>query len=253
MFGSRILVLAPHPDDEVAGCCAAIERARARGSSVAVLFLTTGVPSPQHLWSWDRSRHPSLVERRRREARQVCAELRVEIAHFSDVAARNLKDELRTCRDLVARLCRSNRTDVLWVPAYEGGHPDHDVASFMASTLRQDVKVWEFSEYNFCGRRVRSNEFFSRTGKEIDLALSEEERRFKQLLLATYASERGNLNYLQTGRETFRRLDEYDYSRPPHPGTLFYRRFAWAAFHPRVNQVRPAEVSAAIAEFQARS
>jgi hypothetical protein len=34
---------------------------------------------------------------------------------------------------------------------------------------------------------------------------------------------------------------------------LFYRRYGWAAFHPRVNEVRPEEVLQAIAEFQARA
>ena len=252
MLGSRILVLAPHPDDEVAGCCAAIRRARAQGSSVSVHFLTTGVPSPQRLWPWDRSRHPARVERRRQEARQVCAKLGAEVARFSSVDARELKNELRTAGDLIIEQSAACGADTLWVPAYEGGHPDHDVTNFIASTLRKDLPVWEYSEYNFYGGRVRSNEFFSRTGKEMELNLSGEERRFKKMLLEMYVSERGNLSYLRTEREMFRPLAGYDYSRPPHPGTLFYRRFAWAAFHPRVNHVRPGEVSRAIAEFRAQ-
>jgi len=253
MFGSRILLLAPHPDDEVAGCCAAIRRARAHGSSVSVLFLTTGVPAPQRLWPWDRARHPARVDRRRQEACQVCAALGAEIADFSPVAARDLKNDLAAARNLIIEQSAACRADTLWVPAYEGGHPDHDLANFIASTLRQDLPVWEYSEYNFYGSRVRSNEFFSPTGKEIELKLSDEERRFKKMLLEMYASERGNLNYLRMEREVFRPLASYDYSRPPHPGTLFYRRFAWAAFHPRVSHVRPAEVSRAIAEFRAQT
>jgi len=252
MFGSRILLLAPHPDDEVAGCCAAILRARAHGSSVSVLFLTTGVPSPQRLWPWDRPRYPARVDRRRQEARQVCAALGAEIACFSTVAARDLKHDLAGARNLIVEQSASCRADTLWVPAYEGGHPDHDLANFIASTLRENLPVWEYSEYNFYGSRVRSNEFLSRTGGEIELKLSDEERRFKKMLLEMYASERGSLNYLRTEREVFRPLAGYDYSRPPHQGTLFYRRFAWAAFHPRVNHVRPAEVSRAIAEFRAQ-
>ena len=252
MFGSRILLLAPHPDDEVAGCCAAIRRARAQHSSVSVLFLTTGVPSPQRLWPWDRTRHPARVDRRRQEARRVCAELGVEIAGFSSVAARDLKDELRASRNLIVENLAAYRADTLWVPAYEGGHPDHDLANFLASTLREGLAVWEYSAYNFSGGRVRSNEFISRTGEEKELTLSDEERRLKKTLLAMYASERGNLGYLRTDREVFRPLANYDYSRPPHQGTLFYRRFAWAAFHPRVNHVRPAEVSRAIAAFRAQ-
>jgi LmbE family N-acetylglucosaminyl deacetylase len=252
MFGSRILLLAPHPDDEVAGCCAAIGRARAHGASVSVVFLTTGVPSPQRLWPWDRAGHAARVDRRRQEARQVCAELGVEVAHFSLVAARDLKDQLGAAHDLILQKSAAWRADRLWAPAYEGGHPDHDLANFVASTLRKDVAVWEYSEYNFYEGRVRANEFFARTGEEKELILSEEEQRFKKALLAMYASERGNLSYLRAEREMFRPLADYDYTRPPHPGTLFYRRFAWAGFHPRVNHVRPAEVARAIAEFRAQ-
>jgi LmbE family N-acetylglucosaminyl deacetylase len=252
MFGSRILLLAPHPDDEVAGCCAAIGRARAQGSSVFVLFLTTGVPSPQRHWPWNRARHPARVDRRRREARRVCGELGVEVVHFSPVASRELKDYLGAARDLVMQQSAACRADTLWAPAYEGGHPDHDVANFVASTLRNNVAVWEYAEYNLYGGRVRTNEFFARTGEEQELILSEEEQRFKKALLTMYASERGNLGYLRAEREMFRPLADYDYSGPPHPGVLFYRRFAWAAFHPRVNQVRPSEVARAIAEFGAQ-
>jgi LmbE family N-acetylglucosaminyl deacetylase len=186
------------------------------------------------------------------EARRVCAALGAEIGWFSPVPARELKSGLSNVRELILKQISERRAGVLWVPAYEGGHPDHDAANFIASTLRETVPVWEYSEYNFAGNRVCSNEFFSATGRELELTLSDEERHFKKELLAMYGSERGNLNYLRTEREVFRPLPDYDYSRPPHPGTLFYRRFAWAAFHPRVNQVRPAEVSRAIAEFRAR-
>lgn len=251
MFGSRILLLAPHPDDELAGCCAAIGRAHAQGSAVSLAFLTTGIPAPQRFRLWQRSGHPARVERRRNEARQVAAKLGADIAHFSDVAARQLKDGIGVAREVILKLCAAREADMLWVPAYEGGHPDHDVANFVASTLPGEVPIWEFSEYNFCGGRVHSNDFVAARGKEIELKLSGEEQRLKAALLGMYASERGNLSYLRTEREAFRPLAAYDYSRPPHPGTLFYRRYAWAAFHPRVNQVRPEEVSGAIAGFRA--
>lgn len=252
MFGSRILLLAPHPDDELAGCCAAIGRARAQGALVSIAFLTTGVPPRERLWPWERPGHPARVERRRAEARQVCAELGADIAHFSGTDSRHLKDEIDAAGELSMQLVATRHVDTLWAPAYEGGHPDHDVASFVASTFRNGLPVWEFSEYSFCGGRIRSNEFLVPGGDEIEIKLTEDERRLKRKLLAMYASERGNLKYLKTEREVFRPLAEYDYSKPPHPGTLFYRRFAWAAFHPRVNEVRPEEVSRAIAEFLAK-
>ena len=86
MFAARILILAPHPDDEVVGCCAAIGRARAAGARVFVLTLTTGVPERALLWPWQRPGHPLRVERRRAEAaawssaKKEAAERRLEIA-----------------------------------------------------------------------------------------------------------------------------------------------------------------------------
>src|SRR5690349_16650698 len=46
----RILVLAPHPDDEIVACGIAALRARAAGARVFVLYLTTGVPAREALW-----------------------------------------------------------------------------------------------------------------------------------------------------------------------------------------------------------
>ena len=53
-------------------------------------------------------------------------------------------------------------------------------------------------------------------------------------------------------REALRPLARHDYSRPPHPGRLFYERHQWVPFrHPRVDFTPPAAVLAAIARFQA--
>ena len=41
MFGKRILVLAPHPDDEVVGACAAVGRAQRAGARVFVVRTQT--------------------------------------------------------------------------------------------------------------------------------------------------------------------------------------------------------------------
>jgi LmbE family N-acetylglucosaminyl deacetylase len=250
MFASRILLLAAHPDDEVVGCCAAIGRARTQGASIGILFLTTGIPAREHLWPWERSRYSDYIERRRVETRQSCAQLGAEIAAFSDVPSRELVKNVTQTRKLVLEHLGATNSAVTWVPAYEGGHPDHDIASFIGTTLRAEAEVWEYSEYNFFAGETHSNEFLAPNGAELKLWLSPEERLAKTNGLAIYASERRNLNYVRTEQEVFRPLAEYDYAKPPHPGTLFYRRYAWASFHPKVNHVRPQQLCAAMAEFR---
>ncbi len=253
MIAPRILLLAPHPDDEVVGACTAIRRARAQGASVQAAFLTTGLPAPDRLWPWNRKRHAAMLSRRREEAGRVAGELQLETYSFSTSASRTAKDRLAGYWKLIDLLLTKLRSDAIWVPAYEGGHPDHDAANFVAGQFRERAAVWEFSEYNFSGGKVRSNEFVTETGDEIEIRLTEDEKQFKRRMLRLYASERTNLRHIHCDREVFRPLAAYDYAKPPHEGKLFYQRFQWVPFHPRVNHVRPDQVLRAFREFRSRS
>jgi hypothetical protein len=237
----RILVLAPHPDDEVVGCAVALRRAMADGASARILFLTTGVPAREVLWPWARVRHREMVERRRGEAVRAVKLLGAEIAGFQHWPTRTLKDELPAAERL-ARAAAHQASEV-WAPAWEGGHQDHDVANWIASRL--DLPVLEFAEYSFFGGEVRSNAF---PGGDGSIALTPDEQAWKRNLLAVYASERSNLRHIRVEREALRPLPRHDYAHPPHEGRLFYQRFQWVPFrHPRIDFTQAHEVCRALA------
>ena len=254
-FGRRILILAPHPDDEVVGCAAAIGRARAAGAEVAVLFLTHGCVEQSAMWPWERARYVSVTARRRDESAAACALLGVEPIGWSDRPARRLWRELPEAERDARRAVADARPDQLWTPAYEGGNPDHDAANALASRLARDgVPVLEFAEYNLSGGKARSHAFPSPNGTEEVLTLTDAERSLKRKALATYASERGNLGYVETMREVFRPLVCYDYAAPPHAGKLWYARFQWVPFrHPQVDFTKPETVSKALVSYLAAS
>ncbi|MGH9858494.1 MAG: PIG-L deacetylase family protein [Candidatus Acidiferrales bacterium] len=247
MFGRRILILIPHPDDEVVGCCAAIGRARAQGSEVFGACLTTGVPAREVFWPWQRAGHARRVARRRDESRRAAEMLGIEFLSSAEVPTRQLKSHIAPTLATVRDQIRRSGADTIWTPAYEGGHQDHDVTNFIASRLRAEVNVWEFSEYNYFGDKVRSQEFFAPNGSEREFALTKDEQLLKRKALRLYASEKGNLNYVRTEREVFRPLAAYDYSRPPHTGELFYQRYQWAIFQTRVDYTQPEEVCRVLA------
>jgi LmbE family N-acetylglucosaminyl deacetylase len=252
MFGRRILVLIPHPDDEVVGCAAAIRRATGQGSQVFGAYLTTGVPAAEKLWPWQRNGHARRVARRRAEARHAAELLGIHPIFFQEIPSRQLKQSLASTRELLIHSIRTHGAVTLWAPAYEGGHQDHDVANFLASTLRDLAEVWEFGEYNYFGGRAYSNQFISRRGMECEIVLESAERQHKQEALGIYRSERDNLRHVRAEREVFRPMADYDYSRPPQSGKLFYQRFQWVPYHPRVDYCQPEEVCRAILEFAAR-
>jgi hypothetical protein len=91
---ARILILVPHPDDEVVGCAVAARREALGGKHLIALYLTTGLPERELLWPWQRRRYRALVAR-------------IETT-------------------LVAQ-----RIEELWTPAFEGGHQDYDATNLL--------------------------------------------------------------------------------------------------------------------------
>jgi N-acetylglucosamine malate deacetylase 1 len=249
--GRRVLILIPHPDDEVVGCAVAARRARAQGASLWGLYLTTGIPSRERLWPRQRRRYEALVERRRREAIDAAGAIGIAPVGFLDWPSRTLKSHLDEALERIDAAVDEHGIEEIWTPAWEGAHQDHDAANCLASRAR--VCVVEFAEYNLAGGQVRSQTFAVPNESEDVLDFTAEERQFKRALLSLYRSERSNLRHIRGERESLRPLARYDYAAPPHGGTLFWERFQWVPFrHPRVDFDRPEAVRAVLAEWAGR-
>lgn len=262
MFGRRILILIPHPDDEAVGAALAIRRARARGSEVFGLDLTHGCPPRDALFPWARAGYERRVATRRREAADAARALGMTRLPDDGLPARRLRHSLVSAFARVTEAVDAYRIDTLWAPAYEGAHADHDCANALAAAAlraRPALAAWEFAEYSNAGPGAgpRANAFPDDDGAATTLELEDEnEGRWKTQLLALYRSEAFNLRVVTGGhepfRERFRPLKRYDYTRPPHPGRLFYERFHWVPFRvPQIDFTTGAEVSAAITAFLA--
>jgi N-acetylglucosamine malate deacetylase 1 len=246
----RILILAPHPDDEIVACGIAAMRAIATGARAFVLYLTTGVPAAEELWPWRRNEHGARVARRRAEAEAAAALIGLEPIGSLGLPSRRLRADLDEAFPEVEHALGNCAADAVWVPAFEGAHQDHEAANALAASFRSRLPVFEFAAYNFAGGRVNANRFPAERGGEIVLDPTEAEAALKRRALGCYASERGNLRHIRTEREVCRALPDHDYGLPPHPGRLFRERFHWVPFrHPRVDFTPSAEVYAALGRW----
>jgi N-acetylglucosamine malate deacetylase 1 len=239
----RVLILAPHPDDEIVASGIVAARARADGASVAVFYLTTGVPPKEALWSWQQRRYADRVARRREEAARAAALLGLDQVGQLDIPSRRLTHHLDRATAVIGDAIATTVATELWVPAFEGAHQDHDAANAVAAGFRERLPVWEFAAYNFAGGRVSSNRFWDARGGVIEAHSTPEEIVLKRRALALYASERGNLRHIAMREEAYRPLPQYDYGTAPHPGPLFRERFQWVPFrHPRIDFAHSAEI-----------
>ncbi|MGE0442311.1 MAG: PIG-L deacetylase family protein [Gemmatimonadales bacterium] len=115
----RMLVIAPHPDDEVLGAGGLIARTAAAGGSVLVAIVTKGMSPP-----FD----PELIATGRREAGEAHALLGVGETVFLDFPAAALDTVAH--RDLnaaLAELSRRFRPDTVLLPFPGDIHADHQL------------------------------------------------------------------------------------------------------------------------------
>nr|WP_280953702.1 PIG-L family deacetylase [Symbiobacterium terraclitae] len=132
--------MAPHPDDEVAGCGGAILHHRQRGDPVTVLYLTDGAAS-------HRRPRPGLVEQRRREALAGAALLGLAAGDliFWEQPDGRLAVTAELAAELAALLGRI-RPRLIYVPFFLDDHPDHCAAGLLLAEALAgapaEAEVW---------------------------------------------------------------------------------------------------------------
>lgn len=125
-----VLVLAPHPDDEVFGCAGAIMRHVAAGDRVAVIILTDG----GGVWT-DGPERESYVAQRREESRAAASILGYGEPEFWEYRDRDLR-----CGEPLIRRLLAAATGFRWLyaPSPYEIHPDHRALGLAAlETVRR--------------------------------------------------------------------------------------------------------------------
>ena len=246
----HILLLAPHPDDESVGLSVFIKRKKEEGCKITIFFLTNGGISKNEMWFWERNKYEKLLQKRLNEMKNSLKFFKIKDYFLQNIPSRNLHSNILKTFSAIQNIIGKKPIDSIFVPAYEGGHQDHDVANFIASKFKKKINVFEYSEYHNYGDKVHSNSFINNTGNETVLEFDQNEALYKKHALSIYNSEKKNLNYIDIKREVYRPIFRYNYDSVPHKGKLFYKRFGFFSWHPRVDSSDPKEVCKIISKFK---
>lgn len=132
----RLLVVAPHPDDETIGAYALILRLRRRGVAVRVVVVSDGAASHASSPRWPTRR---LVAERRRESRRMLRRIGVAAGavRFLGLPDGRLDTCIMAARSDLARAIGHVGAAVIAVPAEGDDHPDHRAVAACVATLRR--------------------------------------------------------------------------------------------------------------------
>lgn len=118
----NVLVLAPHPDDEVLGCGGTICKHSARGDRVVVVFLTSGELGLKHL------PREKAWRIRETEARQAARILKLAAVDFLRLPDWLVGEKLQRGVALLAPILKREQPGLIHLPHTSEWHPDHQAA-----------------------------------------------------------------------------------------------------------------------------
>lgn len=127
----RLLVLAPHIDDEVIGCGGVIGRLSRLGAEITVVYLTDGRRGNPALYEradllpeQQKGEEERLVRERKEEARRAAAILGIGRQIFLNRPDGALEADAELISQ-VERLLRELRPEAVYLPFVTDRHPDH--------------------------------------------------------------------------------------------------------------------------------
>ncbi len=226
-------MVAAHPGDETIGAGGLLSRIQ----EPVIVEVTGGAPANPD-WA-QRTGYTSSEEYARARRQELLnaldfagmSEKRLRPLHFTDQETWTRLAELTTrLKELLDEL----RPRTVLTHPYEGGHPDLDSTAFAvhAACLLIDhpPNVYEFTSYHATGgdtNGLETGRFLPGGDLGQPIALTTEERERKCRMIECFASQRDLLRHVAVDVERFRPAPVYDFTQPPHPGLLFYERFAW--------------------------
>lgn len=227
----RVLIVSPHPDDEVIGAGARLRFLQ----NAMVVQVTDGAPrdmSDARAQGFStRNEYSRARQQELHSALGICGRFRTIALKVVD---REVSQQLISVTRRIKGIIESYAPDVVLTVPYEGGHPDHDATAFavhsaialLPSNQRIPVII-EMCSYHNRGGSCEYSEFLGDTREEVTFELSPPERELKRKIFDCFQTQQNVLQWFPIGIEKFRLAPRYDFTTPPHSGQLYYEMFGW--------------------------
>lgn len=247
-----IMVIAPHQDDEVIGAGGKIIRTIKKGGRVFVVYVTNSVPK-KHVKMMPLPYFGEFLVslNRRIEAKIAMSLAGVPLNNlffftynsrilegYRNYPNSELTELIIELEGKLRNLIEKLRPQEIYVPAYEGGHCDHDLINFIVSRISKELKLKKVYEMPFYptnypdykkGVKYSIYQEFIPSDRDqlttpykiIHLNLNNEEKELKLKMLKVYRSQNPFLIRYMNKSDKFRLFPKYDYTKSPHEGELY--------------------------------
>jgi N-acetylglucosamine malate deacetylase 2 len=213
----RILLIVAHPDDESLGAGILLQR----NANIHVVYCTSGAPNRLSIWRrfgspWHYAR---IREREARAALRIAGREEFTFLRFRDG---KLYHALPRLNRRLSRIVNRWKPSLVVTHAFEGGHQDHDVCSFLCSRISQNfgIPVQEMPLYHLdvANGGLVYQTFADGMGEAEVLQPTPAEFQTKLKMVGAHKSQSAVTGEFDLSRELFRPQIQHDYLRPATDG-----------------------------------
>ncbi len=220
----RILIAVAHADDEMLGGFSLLTSPE---HEAGILHATNSTPhNPRYALKAGYSTHEAYQAARREEMLAALQAAGLDPQRhwraLDGIADQDSPNHIAAIREAAL----SYGADRIYTHAYEGGHPDHDALAFALQGL---PNVWEFPLYHASAAGDLVLAEFLEGKPTVTVELTAGQVQHKRRILECFRSQQSVIGKFPIEREYFRPMREYDFSKPPHAGQLYYelRQHGW--------------------------
>ncbi len=218
---ANILVFAAHQDDELICAGGRMIKSRFDNKDVNVVMMTDGSPK-------EFSENPIITSIRNNETINALSKINISEKNIIFLNNDDLGFIFDSDNELIINqiknIIKEKNPDEIYIPAYEGGHIDHDSTHVLIvnvlNGLNKKIKVYECIEYNAYnwGAPIPDNEDSLDNEKNpvIKLIMNEDEIKLKKEMLKYYGSQKPSLNRNVIGSNL--KITEFDYYKKSESG-----------------------------------
>lgn len=203
-----MLIIAPHPDDELINCGAILSE----NKRATIIYIN------------------SNSKKRRDAVIKILPNAKQIFLNYNDCELIN-KEKLQEAMEKIKQILYQEKPEKIYIPAYEGGHVDHDIAHLILVKIADHDKLIEYTTYHnhppiqkavsiamemLKLKPAQAKKQFINPGL-VELFGNSEQVAQKNKMIEKYIElTTGKKTKTRYGPDLYRKYQFYDYTKPPH-------------------------------------
>ena len=147
--GSEVLVLCPHPDDDILGCGGTLLKHHIAGDTITAVYMTDGRKGGFNISSEEEAE--GLAQKRKEEAQKAAEIIGMDKLIFLENRDGKLAAN-RTTTSQMAELLEGVNPDIVYLPSFFDHHPDHiatnDIFASALKRRKSDLTCYGYEVWN---------------------------------------------------------------------------------------------------------